>query len=316
MTANGRRFTSGIVLCGILAGGAVGSCAPPAPPIPPPARSSIEAALAKAGPMKDPVRPIQIILLADKKDHGAEAHDYPMWQERWALLLGGKAASNAGQLNLFGPAIPDAAANAGAENTTVHCAQAWPTEEQFASADVIVSFCYLAWSDPRKEQIRRYLDRGGGLVLIHSATWTKPKADPGVAALVGVGGFTRFRHGPVRLEITDPGNPICQGVPPQITLLDESYWPPTPPIAAGRVTVLAVSQEEDAATKSPSPQPMFWTAETGRGRVFGCIPGHFTWTFDDPWFRTLILRGMAWAAGEPVHRFDPLILRSARVSDD
>jgi type 1 glutamine amidotransferase len=35
--------------------------------------------------------------------------------------------------------------------------------------------------------------------------------------------------------------------------------------------------------------------------------GHFTWTFDDPYFRTLLLRGIAWAGGASPYRFDPLI---------
>jgi type 1 glutamine amidotransferase len=59
---------------------------------------------------------------------------------------------------------------------------------------------------------------------------------------------------------------------------------------------------------------MFWAHPHGRGRVFGCVPGHYTWTFDDPYFRLLLLRGMAWAAGGSPYRFDPLVLRGARVA--
>jgi len=288
----------------------IGATAPQPPE--PPARSQVEAALAKDCKASGKLR---VVLLADKKDHKVNEHDYPLWQERWALLLGGKAASAAEQINLFGPAIPDAKAAAGAENVEVICARGWPTEEQFTSADVIVAFCYLAWNDEKKQQAKRYLDRGGGLVVIHSATWTKPKGDPEVAALVGVGGFTRYRHGTLQLEITATDHPICKGLPRRLSFLDEPYWPPTPPIDPARVTVLAVSQEEDAATKQPSPQPIFWTCRTGRGRVFGCVPGHYIWTFDDPWFRLLLLRGIAWAAGQPATRFDSLVLRGARVSE-
>ena len=43
------------------------------------------------------------------------------------------------------------------------------------------------------------------------------------------------------------------------------------------------------------------------GRVFVSIMGHYTWTFDDPLFRTLLLRGIAWSAHEPVDRFNNLI---------
>jgi type 1 glutamine amidotransferase len=43
---------------------------------------------------------------------------------------------------------------------------------------------------------------------------------------------------------------------------------------------------------------MFWCYELGKGRVFGCVPGHTTKTFDNPMFRKLLLRGMIWAAGK------------------
>ncbi|MFA6562518.1 MAG: ThuA domain-containing protein [Verrucomicrobiia bacterium] len=305
-----------LLLLGWLLGGAVTISVAAPPPPEPVLRSEVEAALAKAGATKESARKLRIVLLADKKDHREHEHDYPVWQERWALLLGGRAASKATQVNLFGPAIAGAKTGAGAENVEVCCAWSWPTDEQFASADVIVAFCYLSWTDHHKRQLKQYLERGGGLVLIHSATWTKPKADAEVAALVGVGGFTRYRHGPMQVDIAAADHPICRGLPPKLSFLDEPYWPPTPTLAGDRVTTLAVSREKpDKDSEQTSPQPMFWTCPTGRGRVFGCVPGHYTWTFDDPWFRLLLLRGIAWAGGEPVGRFDSLALRGARVED-
>jgi hypothetical protein len=53
----------------------------------------------------------------------------------------------------------------------------------------------------------------------------------------------------------------------------------------------------------------------GGGRVFVSIPGHFAWTFDDPLFRVLLLRGIAWAAREPVDRFNQLVVPRARLRD-
>ena len=50
--------------------------------------------------------PLHIVLLADEKDHGPAGnglHDYPLWQKRWALLLGGEEASDEKQVNLAGP---------------------------------------------------------------------------------------------------------------------------------------------------------------------------------------------------------------------
>jgi type 1 glutamine amidotransferase len=65
--------------------------------------------------------------------------------------------------------------------------------------------------------------------------------------------------------------------------------------------VIATGVEDKAA------RPLFWTVERDRGRVFVSIPGHYSWTFDDPLFRVLPLRGMAWAAKELVDRFNDLV---------
>ena len=73
------------------------------------------------------------------------------------------------------------------------------------------------------------------------------------------------------------------------------------------VHVLATAVEEG------KPWPMLWTYEVGKGRVFCCVLGHYTWTFDDPLFRVLLLRGMAWAAKEPAPRFEELALKGVKL---
>jgi type 1 glutamine amidotransferase len=73
------------------------------------------------------------------------------------------------------------------------------------------------------------------------------------------------------------------------------------------VTLLASGVEEGKA------QPLIWAREHGKGRVFVSIPGHYTWSFDDPLFRLILLRGIAWSAHEPVERFQSLIWPGARV---
>src|SRR5262249_60119289 len=112
---------------------------------------------------------------------------------------------------------------------------------------------------------------------------------------------------PGRLELSfDAGrkHPIARNFD-KVRFYDESSWR-----LVGdpkRVRLLATGKEggED--------QPLFWTLEPAKGRVFVSIPGHFAWTFDDPLFRTLLLRGIAWAAREPVDRFNDLVLPGARV---
>ena len=93
---------------------------------------------------------------------------------------------------------------------------------------------------------------------------------------------------------------------------DIAGWPilkidyPTDP---KRLAVLATSLEDNA------PQPQLWTLERGTARVFGCIPGHYMWTHDDPLYRLLVLRGIAWAARDPdVERLSELALIGARLA--
>jgi type 1 glutamine amidotransferase len=75
-----------------------------------------------------------------------------------------------------------------------------------------------------------------------------------------------------------------------------------------RVSVLAESIEENSA------RPQVWVTERGQGRVFACIPRHYTWTFDDPLYPVLVLRGIAWAACQTdVNRLTDLAVVGARI---
>lgn len=276
----------------------------------PPARrrSEIEAVLAQARHVKSVGEPSQlhILLVADTKDHGPGEHDYPLWQKRWEVLL---SPEMAGQVNLHGPPQNKHAAGAETGPVAVRTARKWPDEAQFAWADVVVMFCYINWDEQKLAQLQQYQDGGGGFVLIHSATWTKPRPSKEVAERTGSGGFTKYRHGPLKLRIVDATHPICLGLPGEIELIDESYWPMTPRMNRDTFDALAVSDERlDKKSPRTSPQPMFWTYECGGGRVFGCIPGHYNWTFDDPYLRLLLLRGMAWAAKQCPYRLDDLAI--------
>ena len=65
------------------------------------------------------------------------------------------------------------------------------------------------------------------------------------------------------------------------------------------MTVLASAQIDGAA------RPLIWTFEQKKGRVFAAIPTHYTWTWEDPVMRALLMRGIAWAANEPLDRLMP-----------
>jgi type 1 glutamine amidotransferase len=283
----------------------------------PRSRSEVEAVLSKAPkpPVRRKLRELNVVLVAFKKDHGPNEHDYPLWQKRWAVLLGGKQSGQEKQVNLYGPAPKgkQRGSLAGAPKVNVSTAYGWPSKEQFKTANLIVMFCYSQWNEQKLEELEEFLSRGGGFVILHPAVIIpKGKNIANQAAkLIGLAweyDYTRWRHGPMNLQITAQAHPICLGLPKSFHLLDEAYWPLKGDLS--KVTVLATSDETISKdSQQTKPEPMFYAYEYSKGRVFSCILGHYTWTFDDPYVRILLLRGMAWAAGESPYRFDRLVLR-------
>jgi type 1 glutamine amidotransferase len=289
----------------------------------PRSRSEIEAVLAKAPkpPAARKLRELNIVLVAFKKDHGENEHDYPLWQKRWAVLLGGKDAGQENQVNLYGPTPKSRQkrALAGAPKVKVSTAYGWPSKEQFGTADLIAAFCYVQYDTEKLKDLEKFLSRGGGYVILHPAVIIPEGVNivDEAAQLMGLAweyGYTRWRHGQLSLKITAADHPICLGLPGTFELLDEAYWPLKGD--RSKVKILATSDETISEDSDQTrPEPMFYCYQYGKGRVFSCILGHYTWTFDDPYFRILMLRGMAWAASESPYRFDRLVLRGIELGD-
>ncbi|MFM7101322.1 MAG: ThuA domain-containing protein, partial [Verrucomicrobiota bacterium] len=230
--------------------------------------------------------PVRVVLCASAKDpgHGAPGfHDYPLWRERWARLL------------------------SLAENVQVETADRWPSPAQWAAADVVAFYHdNPAWVADKAADLDAFLARGGGLVFLHWSMNAYKDLDalkPRLGRAWGPG--ARFRYGPE--ELSFPAHPLTAGLSRPLAVVDEAYWN-LPGEDAGS-TVLATSMEEG------QPRPQAWIRETGKGRVFVCIPGHFTWTFDDPLYRVFWLRGLAWAARQAPDRFADLVGVGARVGD-
>jgi putative heme-binding domain-containing protein len=227
----------------------------------------------------------RIVLCASPKDagHGAPGfHDYPLWRERWAKLL------------------------ALADGVTVETAESWPTAEQWARAKVIAFYHdNPAWSADKAKELDDFLARGGGLVFLHWSMNAYRDVAP-LAERLGRawGRGSRFRYGLEELRFQP--HDITAGFATTL-FTDESYWNLTGDFAGA--TVLATCIEDG------QPQPQVWVRTQGKGRVFVCIPGHFTWTFDDPLYRVLVLRGICWVAGQPLDRLGELATIGARLGE-
>jgi type 1 glutamine amidotransferase len=247
-------------------------------------KAEVDAVLAGAPEHSGTIRPLRVVLVAGKKDHGLGEHDYPAWQKAWEPLF--KMA----------------------KKVEVVTAWEWPEREEFQKADVMVFYQHGDWTAARAADIDAFLERGGGAVYIHWAVDGREDA-PDFAKRIGLasrGGKIKYRHGPLELEFNkESKHPITRNFD-KLKLVDESYWTLTGDLPADRVLATQVEDKE--------PRPLFWTTEPAKGRVFVSIPGHYSWTFDDPMYRALLLRGTAWAAKEPVDRFNDLVWPGADVA--
>ncbi len=243
-----------------------------------------------AGDFKAPdkQRPFHVILAAGKKDHGVDEHDYPFFQKRYKTLLG------------FG------------KNVTVDTSWTWPTDEQYAKADVVVFNCMMHGLNPNEtKRLNDFLTKGGGAVYLHIGIQShkfQKEQSPNVGLVWS--GRCRWRHGALDLDFTGTEHPITKGFT-KVHFHDESYWELKGDPKG--ITVLATSLETSKRGEPKTPQPQIWTKDVGKGRVVGNILGHYSWTYDDPMFRILLFRSMGWVARDDLKRFDDLILLGARV---
>ena len=246
--------------------------------------AEVNAVLAGSPNPPEKTRRIRVVVVAGAKDPGKGEHDYPAWLKAWSQLL------------------------SATDNIDVATAMEWPPKEEFQKADAMVFYQRGSWDAKRAAEIDAFLERGGGLTYIHWAVDGRDNT-PDFAKRIGLaahGGKIKFRHGPLDLTFNkEPRHPIARNID-KLALVDESYWQLTGELPKERVIAWGTEDKE--------PRPLFWTTEPRKGRVFVSIPGHYSWSFDDPLFRVLLLRGLAWTAREPVDRFNDLVWPGADVA--
>ena len=279
-------------------------------------RAEVNAVLDKAPKpaAKANLRPLNIIFAGGAKDHPPKSHSHDVLPKRWKVLLGGAGPGDEAVTNMYRPQVEAdrALITSGSPHVTALSTLVWPTEEQFATADVIMLYQNpQCWKDASHlPQIEAFLNRGGGLVLSHYVLWN---ASPALADLLGLakGTDSKYKHKVITLKLPEPRHPIMHGLPDTFTIADECFWN----LQGDRSKVSALATSDETVGDKVSPEPVIWAYERGKGRVVASTLGHFDWTFDDPFFRAILLRGIAWAAGDSPYRFDPLILRGIPLKD-
>jgi trehalose utilization protein len=130
---------------------------------------------------------------------------------------------------------------------------------------------------------------GQGIVLWHHGLVAFPRLKLW-ANLTGLEDrtFTAHQMQTVRVEVAVPGHPIAEGLK-NWEMVDETYAMETIP----RDSEILLTTEHPLSMKA-----LAWTRQVGRAPVFCYQSGHDRQAYANPSFRTVLARGIRWAAGD------------------
>jgi type 1 glutamine amidotransferase len=241
-------------------------------------------------------RDVRILWLYGPEDHRGGEHDYIRIKELCVPLL---------------KEIP---------RVSVDEAYQFPSQKQFEEADLLIQYLHLPdLSDEQFAMYQAFVDRGGAVVSLHESCIMRPldHAEK-LAGCIGCSWkgnkdskWGRFDH--QHKLFLDTTHPAFEGLPSTMKFNDESYWNL---LTRDNVQVIGAiapdTAREDQSFKEAlvgdeARSQAFWTYTSGKGRVFGTTTGHFTYTFYDPMYRLLLMRGVAWSLDEKPGPFMPLV---------
>lgn len=194
---------------------------------------------------------------------------------------------------------------------------------KFSNYDVVVmNYNGDDWSKETQKEFEMFVEAGGGLVIYHAAdnSFPKWKAYNEMIGLGGWGGrnekdgpYIRYRDGQIVrddspggggshgaqhayvVEHIDTEHPITKGLPAKWRhVSDELYDRLRGP--ANNLHVLAVAYSDKKTGGTGENEPVLFTIEYGKGRVFHTVMGHDVSQIQCVGFAVTFQRGTEWAA--------------------
>ena len=268
-------------------------------PQPPKSRTALEKIMGPAVETKTS-KDRHIVIVWIPRDHAKGFHEYELIMIKWRAMLS---------------KVP---------GVTVSTARKFPDKKQWEEADLVVFYLHLDFlKEEHYEPMDAFLARGGGIVSIHETMIQRPTGDA-LAERIGLAWDNgRSEWGLLPNPVTvDNTHPIFQGFPKEMNFVDEYYWVLTGD--TNKINVLGTAQagppgntrrDHRADQLDGKAWPVFWTREHDQGRVFCSLVGHNQFVFDNPEFRIVLLRGMAWAMRESFDPFKPLVTEGVTLAD-
>ncbi len=200
----------------------------------------------------------------------------------------------------------------------------FPSNEMWEKADLVVFYhhAFDRWERNEFDLIDKYQERGGGMIFIHESVIQRPGDD--LANYIGLSwGIPEAKNGPSRwgamptpadLTIEGKKHPILAGFSDNLDFVDELYWNLHGDPCQIEVLITATGGLHGDSSGPAKPKeidnkewPAFWTIEKDESKVFVSIPGHNFFLFNDPYYRIILFRAMAWTLNESFDPFIPLV---------
>jgi type 1 glutamine amidotransferase len=163
------------------------------------------------------------------------------------------------------------------------------------SYDLIVPIVSMgAISSGQSDNLCRAVAQGAGLAGFHGGMGDSFRNDTNYQFVVG-GQFVAHPGGVISymVNIRRPEDPIVSGIA-DFPYTSEQYYMHVDP--ANEVLATTTFSGEFASWTRGVVMPVVWKRQHGRGRVFYSSLGHQAAEFEVPSMRTIVLRGMLWAA--------------------
>jgi type 1 glutamine amidotransferase len=244
------------------------------------------------------------------------------------MLLDGQSAGAYHNWRLTTPVLKKELEETGLFSVTVVTAPAWGEDFSNFKPDfglyraIVMNYDGPDWPAELRASFEKYVDGGGGLVIIHAADNAFPNW-PAYNEMIGIGGWRNRTatagpywylkdgklvsdpspgptgsHGarlPFQVVTRQPGHPIMRGLPSAwIHMPDELYATLRGP--GKNMVVLATAHSDPKNKGTDRDEPILMALRYGRGRVFHSTLGHDVAALSCVGFITTFQRGTEWAA--------------------